>query len=201
MPNIQLRNAPIVRNWPSGEDTVGSLQAHQTVIMPWSTETTRTFAAINKVANRSFDDWQNDGGPYKKLLHTLSPVYSDFLVSHDFLPVDIGGGADAILSFEVTLRQHPVFVPQIQPPTALVVYIGLCGIIANFALVVLLLITFRAYASACPPRDQRDWDQAPLRDDPELTIDVAPQNRWDCDVLEADGERRLQALVPQITEE
>ena len=36
--------------------------------------------------------------------------------------------------------------------------------------------------------------------DPDLITDVAPQERWDCDVLEADGEQRLRALVTQIME-
>jgi len=36
--------------------------------------------------------------------------------------------------------------------------------------------------------------------DPEFITDVTPQERWDCDVLEANGEQRLRALVTHITE-
>jgi hypothetical protein len=36
--------------------------------------------------------------------------------------------------------------------------------------------------------------------DSEFTTDVAPPERWDYDVLEADGEQWLRALAAQITE-
>ena len=31
--------------------------------------------------------------------------------------------------------------------------------------------------------------------DPNIRVDVAPKDQWDCDVLEAHGEQRLRALV------
>ena len=34
---------------------------------------------------------------------------------------------------------------------------------------------------------------------PGSTMDVAPQEQWDCDVLDAVGEQRLRALATQIT--
>lgn len=36
--------------------------------------------------------------------------------------------------------------------------------------------------------------------DPEFTTDVAPQEQWDCDVLEDGGEQRLRALTTQVME-
>ena len=36
--------------------------------------------------------------------------------------------------------------------------------------------------------------------DPEFTVNIGPREWWDCDVLEADGEQRLRALVTHITE-
>ena len=40
----------------------------------------------------------------------------------------------------------------------------------------------------------------PSNPDSEFIIDTMPAKWWDCDVLEAGGEQRLQALVTQIME-
>ena len=34
--------------------------------------------------------------------------------------------------------------------------------------------------------------------DPDLMLDIAPRERWDCDILEEGGVQRLQAVVEEI---
>lgn len=43
-------------------------------------------------------------------------------------------------------------------------------------------------------------DPPSIQADLNRVIDMAPQERWDCDILESEGERRFQAVVEEIKE-
>ncbi|KAH0839348.1 hypothetical protein J3R83DRAFT_30 [Lanmaoa asiatica] len=58
--------------------------------MPWPLKIARVFATANIVLHENHD----------------------FIVSPNFIP---GNGADLIISFEISLRQHPVLVLEVKP--------------------------------------------------------------------------------------
>jgi hypothetical protein len=83
--------------------------------MPWPSKITRAFATFERGAEFIVHGNQYHG-PYNKVLNTLFPAYSDFIVSPNYLPGNIDAGTAFIVSFEVTLRRHPVFMLEIKPP-------------------------------------------------------------------------------------
>lgn len=56
--------------------------------------------------------------PYNKLLNTLFPVDSDFVVVPQYLP-DSRNAADFIVMYEILLVNKPVFVLGLKPPSHL----------------------------------------------------------------------------------
>ena len=78
-------------------------------IMPWPSKITDAFATIK--VQPGIDVHQNQyHGPYCKLLNTLFPPHSDFMVAPNYLP----GGTD--FSSNITHRQRLVLVLEIKPP-------------------------------------------------------------------------------------
>jgi hypothetical protein len=207
--------------------------------MPWPSKITRAFSTVEGGADIVIHD-NRFYGPYNKLLYTLFPADSDFIVSPNYIPGNNDGGADFIISFEINLRRRPVFIIDVKPPQhlsfnstreaadrqirrRLVDLSGVCsGVVADCALMHLpadslpselaplpVLYGISAigtklcfYEFAKVPRRLTPRRLTPQRipSDPEFTTDVAPRERWDCDVLEANGEQRLRALTAQITE-
>ncbi|KAH0828823.1 hypothetical protein J3R83DRAFT_3292, partial [Lanmaoa asiatica] len=58
-------------------------------------------------------------GPYNKLLYTLFSADTDFIISPDYLYIrdNTDGTADFIVSFEITLRQHPELMLEAKVPS------------------------------------------------------------------------------------
>ncbi|KZT07352.1 uncharacterized protein LAESUDRAFT_651857, partial [Laetiporus sulphureus 93-53] len=152
-------------------------------------------------------------GPYNKLLYTLFPTDSDFIVSPKYLLGNNEGSADIIVSFEITLRQHPVLIVQVKPPQHLLlnstreaadrqIRLRLIDFSGRALLPVLYGISAIGTKLCFFEFEKASRRMIPRRisGDPEFTIDVAPQKRWDSDVLEADGEQRRRALAAKITE-
>ena len=84
--------------------------------MPWPSEITRAFATVGGLADIVIRG-KDYHGPYNKLLSTLFPPDSDFIVSPTYIPHDIDPDADPkLFSFEVMLHEHPVLVLEIKPP-------------------------------------------------------------------------------------
>jgi len=203
--------------------------------MPWPSKITITFATFQRGAEFVVHHDSQYYGAYNKLLYTLFPADSDFIVSPNYIPSNIDSGPDLIIvSFEVTLRQHPVLILEVKPPqhlsfnstreTAdrqirrrLVDLAGVstrCGLPSHLFLTTIFFPPERAplpilYGiSAVGTRlCFYEFEKASRRttprfipSDPEFATDVAPLKRWDCDVLEADGEQRLRVLATHITE-
>ncbi|KAH9957031.1 hypothetical protein BC827DRAFT_1228374 [Russula dissimulans] len=180
--------------------------------MPWSPKITRAFAAVKRGAVPITHENQYYG-PYNKLLNTLFPPDSDFIVSPNYLPVDVDGAADFVVTFEVTLHQYHVLIIEVNPPqhlsfrstrekadrqirnrlvdleghTPLPILYGISAVGTR-----LCFYEFEKASRRTTPRF--------IPSDLEFATDVAPQERWDCDVLEADGEQRLRALATHIIE-
>lgn len=180
--------------------------------MPWPSKITRAFATVEQEGDVPVLENQYYG-PYNKLLYTLFPADTDFIVSPNFLLGNVDGGSDFIVSFEITLRQHPVLILQVKPPQHLAypslreaadrhVRRRLFDVSGRAILPVLYGISaigtklcFYEYETV-----QRRISPRRISNDPDLITDVAPKEQWDCDVLEADGEQRLRALVERIVE-
>ncbi|KAN0123814.1 hypothetical protein V8E52_002304 [Russula decolorans] len=185
--------------------------------MPWPSKITRAFSTVEGGADIVIHD-NRFYGPYNKLLYTLFPADSDFIVSPNYIPGNNDGGADFIISFEINLRRRPVFIIDVKPPQHLSfnstreaadrqIRRRLVDLSELAPLPVLYGISAIGtklcfYEFAKVPRRLTPRRLTPQRipSDPEFTTDVAPRERWDCDVLEANGEQRLRALTAQITE-
>jgi len=180
--------------------------------MPWPSKITRAFATVEGGADIVVHENQYYG-PYNKLLYTLFPPDSDFNVSPNYLRGNFDGIADFIASFEVTFREHPVLILQVKPPqhlsfnstrkkadrqirdrlvdlaehTPLPILYGISAVGTR-----LCFYEFEKASRRMTPRF--------IPSDIETATDVAPVERWDCDVLEADGEQRLRALATHIIE-
>ena len=76
----------------------------------WPDKVLRQFATVP--ANPSEGDYH---APYNKLLHTLFPTDTDFVVSPQFIP-DSRGSADVIVMFEVLYQNLPVLILELNPP-------------------------------------------------------------------------------------
>ncbi|THH08901.1 hypothetical protein EW146_g8848 [Bondarzewia mesenterica] len=165
--------------------------------MPWPSKITRAFTTAERAGHDPF--LKNPYyGPYNKLLSTLFPLDSDFIVSFNFLPGDVDGGEDLFISFEVTLYSTLSF----PGPADRQIHHRLMDMSGDAILPVLYGISaigtklcFYEHETA-----QRCMSPQHILNDPDLITNVMPKEQWDCDVLEADGEQRLRALVGQIME-
>jgi hypothetical protein len=78
--------------------------------MPWPSKISRAFATETSVLENQYY------GPYNKLLHTLFPVDTDFMVSPNYLPANVDGTSNFFISFKITLWQCTVLILQVKPP-------------------------------------------------------------------------------------
>lgn len=81
----------------------------------WPDKVLRQFATVPQ--NPSEGDFH---APYNKLLYTLFPCDSDFVVVPQYLP-DSRNAADFIVMFEVLLVNRPVLILELKPPSHLAI--------------------------------------------------------------------------------
>ena len=203
--------------------------------MPWPSQITSAFAAVEGgndivVHNNRYH------GPYNKLLYTLFPADSDFIVSSNY--VDIPGNndsdADFFISFEITLHQHPVLILEVKSSQQLLFpsrreaanrqirqhlvdlsESGVCccklcshGLTGDFlpsghaTLPILYGISAMGTKLCFYEFERALKHMSPhcTPNDLDAEFITVPEERWNCDVLEADGEQQLRALVTQIIE-
>ena len=79
----------------------------------WPPKVLRQFATVPP--NPSESDFH---GPYNKLLNTLFPPDTDFVVVPQYMP-DSRNAADFIVMFEVYFENRPVFILELKPPNHL----------------------------------------------------------------------------------
>ncbi|KAI8995688.1 hypothetical protein BD414DRAFT_249661 [Trametes punicea] len=171
--------------------------------MPWPASVVRQFEKVPP--NPSEADFH---GPYNKLLHTLFPPDTKFTVVPQFWPGS-HESADFLVTFEVMLEDQIVFILELKPPGDLR-YISRCAAadrqirarmvdVDNCPLPTLHAVSAMG-TKLCFYKQPRNGRVSPRRipSDPEMMVDVAPRERWDCDILEEDGVQRFQAVVEEI---
>ncbi|KAH9168669.1 hypothetical protein EDB89DRAFT_1990501 [Lactarius sanguifluus] len=151
-------------------------------------------------------------GPYTRLLYHLFGIEGPFEISPQYhIPQTPRESIDVIALFTVELNKYPVFFMQVKPPTALsldskrkraddqmrdhfrdlrhsLVTPRLPGVSAfgtRMALYEYVVANNRITPGAITP-------------DPNILNDVAPIERWNCDLLEDDGINRIRQVVQDV---
>ncbi|KAG8937974.1 hypothetical protein FRC00_007021 [Tulasnella sp. 408] len=154
-------------------------------------------------------------GPWNKLLYTLFPADSDFTVVPNFQELGSPLGSDFLITIDVYLGTKPVLVVELKKPSNLH-YVSkredadiqlrrrmrdlvrdcpiptLYGVSAFGTCLCFYSLSTIPGSPIQPP---------PIPRDPEYVNDVAPEERWNEDVLEAGGETRLRQIVQEIFNE
>ncbi|KAI0245908.1 hypothetical protein BJV78DRAFT_1399100 [Lactifluus subvellereus] len=168
--------------------------------MPWPAKVIRQFEKVP--GNPSEADFH---GPYNRLLYTLFPPDTDFTVVPRYM---LGSRESA--DFLVVLEDKPVFILELKPPGDLrypssretadrQIRARIRDLHGDCPLPVLHAV-IAAGTKLCfyrKPRGRRV--EPPLVDaHPDLETDMAPRERWDCDILEEEGARKFRAVVDEI---
>ncbi|KAF5362428.1 hypothetical protein D9756_002750 [Leucocoprinus leucothites] len=159
---------------------------------------------------RQFDIAQKDGNnvlenvlhaPYNKLLNTLFPVDTDFTVIPNFQQVYSSKGFDYIVTFEIFLENRPVFVLELErerdfslkskrtsADDQLRVRLGdLC---CAFGTKLCFYTIEKDTGLVTPSRNPTSHN---------FVTDAAPVERWNYDILTAEGEAEFRRIVEWIT--
>ena len=167
---------------------------------------------LNRFATVPVNPRENDYyAPYNKLLNILFPADSPFTVGPQTHPIsESGESIDFVVEYQVFWGDAPVFILEIKtgPKLRLVSareeadhqirrrlrdLIGICPLPALHAVSAigtkLCFYTAQAEIGITPPK---------IAAERELITDTAPIERWDCDVLEAEGAARLKDVVYEI---
>lgn len=168
----------------------------------WPLSIRNRFASIP--ANPRENDYY---APYNKLLNFLFPVDSPFAVGPQKHPIAESG--DFTFEYQVFWGDAPVFILEIKTGTKLGLLsareesdlrfrrrlrdlVGICPLskLRGVSAIGTKLCFYTA--------DDRTITPPRIVADDQFTIDTAPRERWDCDVLEAEGAARLKAVVHEI---
>ncbi|KAK0185582.1 hypothetical protein F5146DRAFT_1144090 [Armillaria mellea] len=178
--------------------------------MPWPEQVLRQFKPIASYPTIIENEFH---GAYNKLLNALFPLDSDFTAVPQHLESNSLTGTEFIVMFEVTFHDGPVFVLELKKSSNLLYdsrrrmaddhirqrLIDLrrqCPIptVHGVSAIGTRLCFYRL--DLTQPRLQIFPPAIP--GDPCFTIDTAPEERWDCSVLEAEGEVKLRAVMDEI---
>jgi hypothetical protein len=148
--------------------------------------------------------------PYNKLLNFLFPVDSPFTVGLQVHPItESRESINFIVEYQVFWGVAPIFILEIKTGPKLGLLsareeadhqirrrlrdlVGICPLSKLHAVSAIgtkLCFYIAEDRGITPPR---------IVPDDQLTIDIAPRERWNCDVLEAEGAARLKAVVHEI---
>ncbi|CAA7260940.1 unnamed protein product [Cyclocybe aegerita] len=182
----------------------------QLVMCPTSTRFIRRTIPFQIVTSNPSESEYN--GPYNKLLYTLFPADSDFVV----VPLNLlhpRNPADFISTFEVLLLKIPVLVLQLKPPSHLNVpskhqaadeqIRSHMGDLVEFCPLRTLYAVSALETKLCfynlDPRDE-NAEIVPLAIPRHATRlnDTAPATRWGYDILEPSREERFRKIVEEI---
>lgn len=170
---------------------------------------------------RQFDIAQKDGNnvlenvlhaPYNKLLNTLFPVDTDFTVIPNFQQVYSSTGFDYIVTFEIFLENRPVFVLELErerdfslkskrtsADDQLRVRLGdladMCPLpilhgVSAFGTKLCFYTIEKDTGLVTPSRNPTSHN---------FVTDAAPVERWNYDILTAEGEAEFRRIVEWIT--
>ena len=155
-------------------------------------------------------------GPYTRLLYTLFSLDGPFEVMPQFKHPALQGSTesiDVVTVLVVEVNRHPVFFIEITPPASFPYDSKReeadMQMRRRFRDLRHTLIIPRLYGiSAFGTRLAfYEYDSATLSLTPEviqshqsLFTDVAPANRWDCDILQPEGAKRFKSVVEKVKE-
>ncbi|KAI6137420.1 hypothetical protein F5141DRAFT_996724 [Pisolithus sp. B1] len=178
--------------------------------MPWPDNVIRQFQMTPPNPNDS--DFY---GAYNKLLSTLFPPDNDFTVAPRHLKSCSPQSGDTIVFFEIVLGTRLVFILRPQAPADLThksshqaadeEIIARLGALAEQYPIPTLHAVSAMGTRLCfyhVDTTNAPADTIPLGipRHPIRVSDTVPKERWDCDVLDANGEARLRAVVDAIKE-
>jgi len=170
---------------------------------PWSAKIIKPFSTVP--ANVRENDFY---GPYNKLLYTLFPADSDYTVAPQ--TYSLINSWDFIIEFEVLLEDKPILLLEVKEPTKIALKS------AREEADQRMRKRMRDLAPICPLDTLNGMSDfgtqlsfytydketrilpAHIHPHPELEIDTAPLNRWDCNILEDEGAQRFQDLIAEI---
>lgn len=149
--------------------------------------------------------------PYNKLLCTLFPVDTSFTVApRIYRTTDSGSPSNVSLEYTVFFDDKPVFVLQVKAPSRFRVISAreesdiqlrkrIRDLLSSAAIPTLHAVS--AFGTRlCFYSAQEGGPIIPptIILDPDLLVDTAPMDRWDCDLLDDDGAIRLKEVVNKI---
>ncbi|EAU85988.2 hypothetical protein CC1G_03011 [Coprinopsis cinerea okayama7 len=153
-------------------------------------------------------------GPYTRLLYHLFGVLGPYEISPQYhIPNAARDVIDVVALFTVELNKHPVFFIEVKPTASLnldskrkqaddqmrdrfrdlrhTLITPRLPAVSAFG-TRLCFYEYTVATNAVVP--------AAIPADPLILNDVAPADRWDCDLLEADGAARFRQLVESVLE-
>ena len=175
----------------------------------WSNNVINQFKAVPD------NPWENDFyAPYNKLLSILFPADSQYTVAPQANPYNNSKeSVDFIIEFHVLYNDVPVFVVEVKAPSVFVYpstreeadvqirshlrdLVGQCPLSKLHG--VSAIGTKLCFYSAHQTQNSLAIKLQRIPADPQLTTDMAPQSRWDVDVLEDGGVVHLREVVDAI---
>ncbi|KAI0830712.1 hypothetical protein BC628DRAFT_1355272 [Trametes gibbosa] len=172
----------------------------------WPENILRQFAAIPQ--NPTEDDFH---GPYNKLLYTLFPADTDFVVVPQ--PGDYRTSSDFVVMFELHLVNNPVLIFQAKPQTHreypskrraadMQIRERMNDLAALYPLSTLHAVsalgTGMCFYTLDTGDEEAEISPVAIPTHPTKMNDTAPATRWGCDLLQPEGERRLREVADEI---
>lgn len=174
---------------------------------PWTRDVKKAFRAVPPNST----DEAVYYGPYNLLLNTLFPPGSGFMVTPQFKQPPAGQATDFVTVYMVERDNHPVFFVEVKSLSNLVSLskreeadLQMRQRFGDFRrnLVVPVLHGVSAFG---PRLCFYRYDVSTNKVTPErivnqtsYVLDTAPESRWDCGVLEAEGAARLKEVVDDV---
>ncbi|KAL6308958.1 hypothetical protein BKA93DRAFT_724946 [Sparassis latifolia] len=176
--------------------------------MPWPNRVLAQFALVppNSRENEYY-------GPYNKLLNYLFPPDSPYTVVPQYLQPASAKGIEYVVLFEIVVENRPIFILEVKEPVDLEYVsaresaddqirhciedlVGRCPIPTLHAVSAM-------GTRLCFYRQDTGPGAGPILPigiarHPERVNDVARAERWDCDILDPEGEARFRAVVEEI---
>ncbi|KAF8269254.1 hypothetical protein EI94DRAFT_1725634 [Lactarius quietus] len=172
--------------------------------MTWEYHVLRQFQMLPKNPTRGAFH-----GPYNKLMYSLFPLESDYLVAARYETA--GTGPSPYFRYEILFKDTtPVMMLELKRPgdlqygskrqeAILQIQQRLKDLRPRCPLPVLHVVSaFGTRLCFCKAHSNRPIQPTFNLADAKGVTDLAPQEYWDCDILEKDGEKRFKAMVREI---
>jgi len=176
--------------------------------MPWSETIFEQFQSVNHLTT----DKNEYYGPYNTLLTDLFPHVEHFQVAPQFIGPFTPDSVDFTVIYIVTKRKVPVFFIEVKP----YIYLQSPGrrgdadermrrMFRDLVFGILPIPKFYGVSAMgtclsiyeCTKATRVLLPRA-IAPDPKIVNDIAPQERWNYELLEASGEEKFKAIVAEV---